>query len=107
MIIRIIISKLLESPVECAFYWACSLFTLENMTSSAPTIKMVKSRVDMKRYRKRKNSRLLGAGPRCVDIQVYLNVSPFVDSAFAALAVHVSLCIGAGHFEAGEFPVIT
>ena len=41
------------------------------------------------------------------DIQVYLNVSPFVDSAFAALAVHVSLRIGAGHFEAGEFPVIT
>ena len=41
------------------------------------------------------------------DIEIYLNVSPFVDSAFAALAVHVSLCIGAGHFEAGEFPVIT
>ena len=41
------------------------------------------------------------------DIEIYLNVSPFVDSAFAALAVHVGLCISAGHFEAGEFPVIT
>ena len=41
------------------------------------------------------------------DIEIYLNVSPFVDSAFAALAVHVSLCIGAGHFEAGVLPVIT
>ena len=41
------------------------------------------------------------------DIKIYLNVSPFVDSAFAALAIHVGLCIGAGHFEAGELPAIT
>ena len=34
------------------------------------------------------------------DIEIYLNVSPFVDSAFATLAVHVSLCILAGHCEA-------
>ena len=42
-----------------------------------------------------------------LDIEIYLNVSPFVDSAFAALAVHVGLGIGVGHFEAGELLVIT
>ena len=31
------------------------------------------------------------------DIKVYLNVSPFVDSAFTAQAVHVRFCVFAGH----------
>ena len=40
------------------------------------------------------------------DIQVYLNVSPFVDSAFTAQAVHVRFCVLAGHSQAGKLPVI-
>ena len=31
------------------------------------------------------------------DIEIYLNVSPFVDSALTAQAVHARFCVLAGH----------
>ena len=63
--------------------------------------------VALKLGSERKMPRFRRTGAWCLDIEIYLNVSPFVDSVFAALAVHVSLRISAGHFEAGKFPVIT
>ena len=64
---------------------------------------MVKSRADLNR----KIPRLRGAGDRCLDIQVYLNVVPFVDSALLTEGVGVLLRVLAGHAECCELPVIS
>ena len=64
---------------------------------------MVKSRADLKR----KNPRLRGAGDRCLDIQVYLNVVPFVDSALLTEGVGVLFRVLAGHAECCELPGIS
>ena len=45
-------------------------------------------------------------GDSQLDIKVYLNVRPFVDSAFTAHAVHVRFCIFAGYEERREQQVI-
>lgn len=45
-------------------------------------------------------------GDSMSDIEIYPNVTPFVDSALAAQAVHKRLRIRKGNHQRGEFPVI-
>ena len=58
-------------------------------------------------HKRQKSPTAEAVGDSQLDIKVYPNVLPFVNSAFAAQAVHVRFRIFAGHSEGGKQQIVT
>jgi hypothetical protein len=57
-------------------------------------------------HKRQKSPTAETVGDSMLDIEIYPNVTPFVDSALAAQAVHERLRILKRNHQRGEFPVI-
>ena len=57
--------------------------------------------------KRQKSPTAVAVGDSMSDIEIYPNVTPFVDSPLAAQTVHKPLCILKRNQQRGEFPVIT